>query len=267
MKFLINIIKGFVRLFWGWPLLRKIFTSNYTSGRIALGERNNFLRNRTWITIDTANSDFNMNFRSFTPLPFENDSQDVIYSAHAIEHIPDECVTFLLKESYRVLKKGGYIRIEAPDAGEIISSYKKNDRQFVDCFSSAFRTNLVEKRGYPSSYAEDHNSLLGILSNYMISDYSVPVIADKKEVASMLETLKPKEFSKWCVSLQTGEQLESGGHINPIFYDNIHDLLGNVGFKNILKMGANQTRIPKKNLQEVERPHRAFYSLIVEAEK
>tara|TARA_B100000686_G_C16735763_1_gene943488 strand:- start:411 stop:620 length:210 start_codon:yes stop_codon:yes gene_type:complete len=69
-----------------------------------------------------------MNFRDFTPLPFKNDSQGAVYSSHAMEHISVDRVEFLLKESYRVLNKGGYIRIEVPDAEKLISSYKNNDR-------------------------------------------------------------------------------------------------------------------------------------------
>ena len=40
-----------------------------------------------------------------TALPFENDSFDVIFCNHVLEHIPDD--TKAMQELYRVLKKGG----------------------------------------------------------------------------------------------------------------------------------------------------------------
>ena len=49
------------------------------------------------------------------------------------------------------------------------------ENQFLDYFSNLFRTHLVENRGYPDNYAEDHNAMIGILSNYLVSDYSAYV--------------------------------------------------------------------------------------------
>ena len=38
--------------------------------------------------------------------PFEDNSIEVIYTSHTIEHITDESVINLIEESQRILKKG-----------------------------------------------------------------------------------------------------------------------------------------------------------------
>jgi len=254
---------------WASPLFRKAFTRNYTSGKIALGEKHSYLRaDPSWITIDIEDADFNIDFRSHEPFPFEPESQNIIYSCHCIEHIPNEAILYWLRESYRLLKPGGYIRLEAPDAEKIIAAYKNNDQKFLKYFTDNNRTHLVETRNYPEIYAEDHIAVIGFLSNYQEKiPGHIPVLADKAEVDSRLQSLNLEEFCQWCVSLQTDEQRASRGHTNPMYYEKIHQLLTEVGFRDIKRKGNRETEIPKANISGIERKGRGFYSIYVEARK
>jgi SAM-dependent methyltransferase len=254
---------------WATPLLRKAFTKNYSSGKIALGEKHSYLRaDPSWIILDFEDADFNIDFSSHAPFPFEPETQDIIYSCHCIEHIPNEAILYWLRESYRILKPGGHIRLEAPDAEKIIAAYKENDQKFLKHFTDGNRSNLVEKRNFPEVYAEDHIALLGFLSCYIDKGHGhVPVLAEKAEVDSQLQSLSFEEFCQWCVSLQTNEQIASRGHSNPIYYDKIRQLLEEVGFRDIKRMGNRETEIPNVNLSGIERRGRSFYSIYVEAKK
>ena len=49
-------------------------------------------------------------------IPYENNSVDNIYCSHVLEHIEDKFVYKFLKESYRVLKERGVLRVACPDA-------------------------------------------------------------------------------------------------------------------------------------------------------
>jgi SAM-dependent methyltransferase len=49
-------------------------------------------------------------------LPFQNASVDLIYCSHVIEHVEDEHVERFFRESARVLRKDGVLRISCPDA-------------------------------------------------------------------------------------------------------------------------------------------------------
>lgn len=56
-------------------------------------------------------------------LPFKDNSMDVVYTSHFIEHLSPEQASFILAESYRVLKKDGILRIVVPDLENICSEY------------------------------------------------------------------------------------------------------------------------------------------------
>lgn len=56
-------------------------------------------------------------------LPFEGDSLDVAYSSHFIEHLSQEDGKKVVDETYRVLKKGGIIRIVVPCLENICREY------------------------------------------------------------------------------------------------------------------------------------------------
>ena len=62
-------------------------------------------------------------------LPFADGVVEFLYSSHFIEHLFREDAERLLKESYRVLKPGGTIRISVPDLAHAISLYSKGEKE------------------------------------------------------------------------------------------------------------------------------------------
>ena len=75
-------------------------------------------------------------------LPFEDQSVDLIYSSHFLEHLTyDEGKTFL-KECKRILKKDGVMRLIVPDAELLINKYISNDlSEFDEINDGAASTN------------------------------------------------------------------------------------------------------------------------------
>lgn len=59
-------------------------------------------------------------------IPFEDESFDVVYHAHLLEHFTKQEGLHLIKECFRVLKAGGIIRIAVPDLEKIMQEYTKN---------------------------------------------------------------------------------------------------------------------------------------------
>jgi SAM-dependent methyltransferase len=56
-------------------------------------------------------------------IPFENQTFDVVYHSHLLEHIErDESPTFM-KECYRVLKNNGILRVVVPDLETLVHKY------------------------------------------------------------------------------------------------------------------------------------------------
>lgn len=70
-------------------------------------------------------------------LPVPNESCEVLYSSHMIEHLPRNEAAKFLNEAFRVLRPGGIIRIAAPDINKQIEQY--NDSGDADAFIEATR--------------------------------------------------------------------------------------------------------------------------------
>ena len=55
--------------------------------------------------------------------PWKKESIDIIYSSHTLEHFSRSEGLGFLNECFRVLKKGGIIRIVVPDLQDIVNDY------------------------------------------------------------------------------------------------------------------------------------------------
>lgn len=56
-------------------------------------------------------------------IPFPNNSSDLVYHSHVLEHIDRENVGKFLTEIFRVLKPGGILRICVPDLWQLVQEY------------------------------------------------------------------------------------------------------------------------------------------------
>src|SRR5689334_7606742 len=61
----------------GSPLFRRLFTANFSSGLVALGERNNYAFPMHWITVDWSKADFSFWISPDSRLPFSDNSQRI----------------------------------------------------------------------------------------------------------------------------------------------------------------------------------------------
>jgi len=120
---------------------------------------------KNWINVDKI-SDFykdrqgpntvNWDILSLTPLPFPNNSIDLIYTSHVIEHVSDEAAKNFFFESFLKLKDPGGGRIVCPDMEYLFNAYKRGDKTVF------FRIRDYGKKSHVTS------------SEY----YSLPIIKD-----------------------------------------------------------------------------------------
>lgn len=81
-------------------------------------------------------------------LPLRDQSVDVLYSSHMLEHIAKNDVEDFLKEALRVLSPGGKIRLVVPDIRKKVQQYFESGD--ADAFMES--THLCEER--PKSFAQ-----------------------------------------------------------------------------------------------------------------
>lgn len=75
-------------------------------------------------------------------LPFDDESVDFIYSSHLIEHLRKNEAEKVLRECFRVLKRGGLIRLVIPDLELMARNYIKEVENI--------RNNKEKKEYFPS---------------------------------------------------------------------------------------------------------------------
>lgn len=73
------------------------------------------------------------------PLPFENNTFNLIYASHVLEHIPWYKTEEVLKEWVRILKPGGQLEVWVPDGLKICEILLKSELESV---------NLIDKDGW-----------------------------------------------------------------------------------------------------------------------
>lgn len=59
--------------------------------------------------------------------PFKDNTVDLIYASHCLEHFPHAKVPKILTEWFRVLKSGGILRLSVPDFDLILDIYQNNE--------------------------------------------------------------------------------------------------------------------------------------------
>lgn len=85
---------------------------------------------------------------------FEDDSVDLIYSCHILEHFGRHQIENVLKEWYRVLKIGGILRVAVPDFEKLVEVYLKTKNLKLILGS------LVGRQDYPEN------------THYLVFDYT-----------------------------------------------------------------------------------------------
>ena len=89
-------------------------------------------RREEYGTIKKGNDALYLNYNLLKRWPFEEDSIQYIAGSHFIEHLDLNQGMEFLKESFRVLKKGGVIRLSCPDLNIYARNYVENNRKFFE---------------------------------------------------------------------------------------------------------------------------------------
>jgi predicted SAM-dependent methyltransferase len=79
-----------------------------------------------WVNLDFIKSGPDVIAHDLTKgVPFSNDCFEVVYHSHVLEHLAKQQAKSFIVECYRVLRKGGIIRVVVPDLSQIIEHYQR----------------------------------------------------------------------------------------------------------------------------------------------
>jgi FkbM family methyltransferase len=85
-----------------------------------------------WVNVDLIGDGADLAWDLTKPLPFDQGSVDAIFHEHVLEHFELPVAVALLAESYRLLARGGVLRIGVPDAGAYLRAYGDSQSAFLE---------------------------------------------------------------------------------------------------------------------------------------
>lgn len=93
--------------------------------KLNLGCGDIYVTDEDWLNYDyLPHSDNVKKIDLGKPFPLKSETFVLVYSSHFLEHLTSTTLKLVLQESFRVLKKGGIIRIVVPDFDEMIQRYQ-----------------------------------------------------------------------------------------------------------------------------------------------
>ena len=94
--------------------------------KINLGCGYNYVNSNEWVNLDFVSTGENVIAHNLLKgIPFKNESFDLVYHSHLLEHFSKADGQKLIAECFRVLRPGGILRIVVPDLEGIVRDYIK----------------------------------------------------------------------------------------------------------------------------------------------
>ena len=87
------------------------------------------------------------------PFPLASESVQFVYTEHMIEHIPFAQGAMMLRECFRVLRKGGVIRVTTPDLAALVGLYQPELSDLQRRYLTWFCETFVPNQGSPPAVA------------------------------------------------------------------------------------------------------------------
>jgi predicted SAM-dependent methyltransferase len=222
-----------------------------------------FIESSQWENIDWAPKNAKIKQANLLKrLPFSNETFDLIYCSHFIEHIPIDSIHNFIIECSRVLKNNGRIRLVLPDleniAREYISNIDKNHKIFAEFNIVEMIDQCVRKESggelikwYKNTqidpdlmhYVHKRTGYLLVTkinkrSNYLLKIRNLTwrsvYVKAQNEYAKVLVKLLPKWYKEnHVLKTATGEN-----HVWMYDFNSLHKILLKAGYKDICKLDA-----------------------------
>lgn len=150
------------------------------------------------------------------PFPFPDASFNYVYSEHLFEHLTYQQAQNMLKESYRVLKPGGVIRIATPDLRFLLGLYQDPEKPL----HKEYIAYTAKNGGLPSTAV--------YVINRFHTAWGHQIIYDKETLSQALQQAGFKDICSCEVGESTHNALISvEGHFKslPIEYNRLETMI------------------------------------------
>lgn len=205
---------------------------------------------------DWTNVDFNRTGETVIPhnllkgIPFADNSFEVVYHSHLLEHLPKNEAQPFLAECYRVLQPNGIIRVVIPDLEQIA-------RLYLQSLENALNGSENDAHNYNWLMLEMYDQVVrnesgGDMKRYLAQnplpnpEFIIQRFGVEGEM--LIKAFQGKNFPSQSLSdlnpTQIG-QFRQGGEVHQWMYDrySLKVLLEKVGFVDVKVCQANESRI------------------------
>ena len=228
--------------------------ANLNSTLVNLGCGNRY--HLDWINVDFHSTGEGVIAHNLTEgIPFEDNSFDVAYHSHLLEHFPKSHAPVFLKECFRVIKDSGIIRVVVPDLEQIAKYY-------LSLLEKSLRGDKDARKQYEWIMLELFDQMVRNVSGGEMLEYwkQEPMPAESfviermgSEVLNILTSIRnnknkyienPKEQS--FLNPEKIGNFRLSGEIHQWMYDrySLGALLRQVGFKDAKVCLADESQIP-----------------------
>ncbi len=253
---------------------------------------------KDWVNIDfQSSSEHVIAHNLLNGIPFPDNSFEVVYHSHVLEHFLPQDAEKLIKECYRVLKPGGILRVAVPDLEIITRNYiryleaalnnepgadEKYNWTMLELYDQAVRTKgggqMIEyikdtSRNNDDFLLERNGEELRLLIQNVRNPKENPTIVSvKKGFWSRIKgKLTDILLGKDVKALDVG-RFRLGGEIHQWMYDrySLSNLLKKAGLKNPQVVSFDKSLVSnwrQYKLDEVNEKVRKPDSLFMEATK
>jgi len=210
---------------------------------------------------------------SLEALPIGDESAEVVYSSHTVEHISNAAAQNMFNEAHRILKPGGVLRVTTPNIDLEYRAYRDNDRDFfywIDTYSIP-RNWQRAKYNKPLKEASIEQVFLAHFATSVSTLHrdGAPDRIDDHELRSLLSTMEYEEVLDYCVSKcpLDIQRRYPGNHVNWWNFRKMAAMLEEAGFARIYLSGYGQSFCPiLRDVMRFDNTHPKM-SLYVEAIK
>lgn len=206
-----------------------------------------------WINLDfISKNDKVIAYDLHNPLPYENESMDVVYSSHVLEHFSKSHVPEFLSECFRILKKGGILRIAVPDLEQLA-------RNYIHFLEDAKTGDIQAQQKYEWTLIELFDQMVRNFAGGEMAEYWKMNPMPQEEFVIARLGSEVKEFRKaflksdtsqtkdTCLNISAEEigMFRRSGEVHQWMYDeySLGKLLIESGFEKVKRMDAHSSEI------------------------
>ncbi|GEM_PF-1020257 len=213
-----------------------------------------FLDNKTWAESRShqysSSIDIDWDILQGGELPLADNSIELVYCSHVIEHIWNNDVRHLLREVCRVLKSGGILRLVTPDADLAVNSWVRKDW----CYLASYYWKIEKKREFKHyiQLAQSRTSFFLLDQFSLITHPKNRVNITPGQADSFFERFQtPYDALDHASELSDRDlNVELGRHVNWFNTNKVISFLEEAGFSESVRSSYGQSlAVPLRDLR------------------